>query len=116
MRNAIIDNANPPWKLNARMFKFMLVGFSGTVLDYSLLFLLKALGAPTLLANTCSASAGMLNNFYWNRHWTFSHSADFEDLPAAIPAVFHGQPGGVGHQQPDFDRAGSAPRFAAWKR
>lgn len=75
MRNAIINRANPPWKLNARMFKFMLVGFSGTVLDYSLLFLLKALGAPTLLANTCSASAGMLNNFYWNRKWTFSRSA-----------------------------------------
>ncbi len=74
MRNAIIDRSNLPWKLNARMFKFMLVGFSGTVLDYSLLFLLKALGVPTLLANTCSASAGMFNNFYWNRTWTFSHS------------------------------------------
>ena len=48
MRNAIINRANPPWKLNARMFKFMLVGFSGTVLDYSLLFLLKALGRSHL--------------------------------------------------------------------
>ncbi len=75
MRNAIIHRAKPPRKLNARMFKFMLVGFSGTVLDYSLLFLLKSLGAPTLLANTCSFTVGMLNNFYWNRHWTFSRTS-----------------------------------------
>jgi putative flippase GtrA len=52
----------------------MLVGFSGTVLDYSVLFLLKSFGTPTLLANSCSASLGMLNNFYWNRNWTFSKS------------------------------------------
>ena len=116
MRNAIINRANPPWKLNARMFKFMLVGFSGTVLDYSLLFLLKALGAPTLLANTCSASAGMLNNFYWNRNLDFLAFGRLEDLPAAIPAILHGQPGGVGHQQPDPDQLGSAPGRAAGKR
>ncbi len=55
----------------ARTLKFMLVGLSGTLLDYSLLFLLKAFGTPTLLANTCSASLGMLANFNLNRAWTF---------------------------------------------
>jgi dolichol-phosphate mannosyltransferase len=55
----------------ARTLKFMLVGLSGTLLDYSLLFMLKAFGTPTLLANTCSASLGMLANFNLNRAWTF---------------------------------------------
>jgi putative flippase GtrA len=56
--------------------KFILVGLSGTVLDYSLLFVLKSWDWPTVIANICSASLGMFNNFYWNRQWTFSKPQD----------------------------------------
>jgi putative flippase GtrA len=28
---------------------------------------------PTLAANIVSYSAGILNNYYWNRRWTFSN-------------------------------------------
>jgi putative flippase GtrA len=40
-------------------------------LDFSLLTLLKLAGLPTLLANSLSFTAGLVNNFTWNRLWTF---------------------------------------------
>jgi putative flippase GtrA len=55
-----------------RFTRFLAVGAVGTFLDFSLLALLKTLGLPTLLANTASFSAGVVNNFTWNRLWTFS--------------------------------------------
>jgi putative flippase GtrA len=54
-----------------RLSRFMLVGVSGTLLDLGLLLLLKQFGLATLFANTLSYSAGVLNNFSWNRLWTF---------------------------------------------
>ena len=55
-----------------RFTRFLTVGAVGTFLDFSLLTLLKTLGLPTLLANTSSFTAGVVNNFTWNRLWTFS--------------------------------------------
>jgi dolichol-phosphate mannosyltransferase len=55
-----------------RFTRFLTVGAVGTFLDFSLLSLLKAFGFPTLLANSLSFSAGVANNFTWNRLWTFS--------------------------------------------
>jgi putative flippase GtrA len=54
-----------------RILRFMVVGVSGTIVDFTILTLLKLLGLPTLLANTLSYLCGILNNFYWNRRWTF---------------------------------------------
>jgi putative flippase GtrA len=54
-----------------RFGRFLLVGLSGTVLDFVLLILLKRAGLPTLLANSLSFSAGAASNFTWNRRWTF---------------------------------------------
>jgi len=55
-----------------RFARFLAVGAVGTVLDFSLLTLLKLLGLPTLIANTISFLAGVSNNFTWNRLWTFA--------------------------------------------
>lgn len=55
-----------------RFARFLMVGAVGTFLDFSLLSLLKLLGLPTLFANTASFSAGVVNNFTWNRLWTFA--------------------------------------------
>ena len=52
--------------------RFLVVGALGTFLDFSLLSLLKAFGFPTLLANSLSFSAGVANNFTFNRLWTFA--------------------------------------------
>lgn len=54
-----------------RFLRFALVGAGGTFLDFSILSVLKLLGLATLPANTVSYLAGTLNNFYWNRRWTF---------------------------------------------
>lgn len=53
--------------------RFLAVGAVGTVLDFSLLTLLKLAGLPTVLANSLSFIAGLLNNFTLNRLWTFNN-------------------------------------------
>lgn len=55
-----------------RFARFLTVGAVGTFLDFSLLTLLKTFGLPTLFANTISFCAGVVNNFTWNRLWTFA--------------------------------------------
>jgi putative flippase GtrA len=55
-----------------RFSRFLTAGTVGTLLDFGLLTLLKLAGLPTLLANTLSFSAGLINNFTWNRLWTFA--------------------------------------------
>lgn len=54
-----------------RFVRFLTVGTLGTLLDFSLLTTLKLAGMPTLFANSISFTAGLLNNFTWNRLWTF---------------------------------------------
>ena len=54
-----------------RFARFLTVGAVGTLLDFSILTLLKLAGMPTLFANSLSFTAGLLNNFTWNRLWTF---------------------------------------------
>ena len=55
-----------------RFTRFLTVGAVGTLLDFGLLTLLKSLGLPTLIANSASFTAGVINNFTWNRLWTFA--------------------------------------------
>lgn len=55
-----------------RFTRFLTVGALGTFLDFGLLTLLKAFGLPTLVANSASFTAGVINNFTWNRLWTFA--------------------------------------------
>lgn len=54
-----------------RLSRFLAVGAVGTLLDFSLFTLLKLTGLPTLFANSLSFVAGLINNFTWNRLWTF---------------------------------------------
>lgn len=65
----------PQNKEATRFARFLTVGAVGTVLDFSILTLLKLAGLPTLFANSISFTAGLLNNFTWNRLWTFGDSA-----------------------------------------
>jgi len=58
-----------------RFTRFLTVGAVGTVLDFSLLTLLKLAGMPTLFANSISFLAGLTNNFTFNRLWTFQDAA-----------------------------------------
>ena len=58
-----------------QFIKFLIVGASGTLLDYLILIVLKSFGWQTLIANTLSFSAGLVNNYYWNSHWTFTDNS-----------------------------------------
>lgn len=54
--------------------RFLLVGALGTLIDFSLFALLSAqIAAPTMIANTLAYSAGILNNYFWHRNWTYGH-------------------------------------------
>lgn len=56
-----------------RFVRFAIVGTLGTILDFSVLIILKELaGFPTLLANTLAYGTGVINNFSLNRMWTYS--------------------------------------------
>ncbi len=55
-----------------RWWRFGIVGLSGTLIDLVLLSMLKMLGWATLIANFVSYSSGIINNFWWNRRWTFA--------------------------------------------
>lgn len=59
----------------SRFFRFATVGAIGMVVDLSILnTLVKLAGWPLLYANSISFSAAVLNNFTWNRRWTFPES------------------------------------------
>jgi putative flippase GtrA len=56
-----------------RMARFLSVGAVGTLLDISLFTALHILlNVPTLLANTLSYSAGIINNYLLHRNWTYA--------------------------------------------
>jgi putative flippase GtrA len=60
----------------SRFARFLTVGALGTFLDFGLLAVLKAIGLPTLPANSLSFTVGVVNNFTLNSRWTF---ADYRD-------------------------------------
>lgn len=58
-----------------RFLKFALVGLSGTVVDFGLLNLLRiGLGIPLIWAQGISFFIAVINNFLWNRFWTYPES------------------------------------------
>lgn len=58
-----------------RFLRFAAVGAIGTLVDFSLMNTLVALAKFSLvLAGTFSFVAAVLNNFIWNRFWTYPES------------------------------------------
>ena len=61
--------------LNNRFIKFALVGISGTIVDFVFFNLFSVLvGLPVILSSVLSFSIAVVNNFYWNRVWTYPES------------------------------------------
>ncbi len=60
--------------LSWQAVSFAVVGASGTAITFVLLTLLhKVLGWRLELANVLAYGAGIVNNYIWNRLWTFRH-------------------------------------------
>jgi putative flippase GtrA len=58
-----------------RFSKFLAVGMTGFVVDFGVFnLLLKALNFPPVLAQAISFTLAAINNFLWNRYWTYPDS------------------------------------------
>jgi putative flippase GtrA len=67
----IFNDANE----RARFIKFAAVGAIGTVVDFGVFNLLNIVfGIPPVYAQAVSFSVAVLNNFLWNRYWTYPES------------------------------------------
>lgn len=61
-------------KERIRFLRFAIVGAIGAVVDFGILNLLLALNVSYLISATISFIAAVLNNFTWNRFWTYPDS------------------------------------------
>lgn len=61
-------------KERTRFLRFAVVGAIGAVVDFGILNLLLALNVSYLVSATISFIAAVLNNFTWNRFWTYPDS------------------------------------------
>ena len=64
--------------------KFLLVGLSGYVVNLAVFtFSLKVVAVHHIAAATIAFAVAVMNNFWWNRHWTFSARAGHAGFQAA---------------------------------
>ena len=58
-----------------RFTKFLVVGVTGFIVDFGIFnLLLRALNFPPVLAQAISFTLAAINNFVWNRYWTYPDS------------------------------------------
>jgi putative flippase GtrA len=58
-------------KNNQQKLRFLAVGGFNTLLDFGLLFLLKAFGLPVITANIISTTIAFCFSFFANKNYTF---------------------------------------------
>jgi len=60
-----------------RFLKFALVGLTGTIVDFGVMNLLRlVVGMPLVWAQGISFTTAVVNNFLWNRLWTYPESRE----------------------------------------
>ena len=58
-----------------RFLKFSLVGITGTIVDFGVMNLLRLVfDVPLVWAQVFSFFSAVINNFLWNRYWTYPES------------------------------------------
>lgn len=58
-----------------RFLKFAFVGVTGTIVDFGIMNLMSLVfGVPLVWAQIISFSLALINNFLWNRFWTYPES------------------------------------------
>lgn len=58
-----------------RFLKFAAVGAIGTVVDFGIYnFLNLVIGTAPVISQAISFAVAVVNNFLWNRHWTYPES------------------------------------------
>ncbi|HNS64429.1 MAG TPA: GtrA family protein [Anaerolineaceae bacterium] len=66
----ILNNARE----RVRFFRFAAVGALGSVVDFGVFNLLVHFGIPSILSSAISFILAVINNFLWNRYWTYPDS------------------------------------------
>jgi putative flippase GtrA len=62
-------------KERIRFLKFSFVGITGTIVDFGIMNLLRLVfEVPLVWAQAISFICAVINNFLWNRHWTYPES------------------------------------------
>lgn len=61
-------------KERIRFFRFAIVGTIGAVVDFGVFNLLIRLGLPSIFSSIISFILAVINNFVWNRYWTYPDS------------------------------------------
>jgi putative flippase GtrA len=61
-------------KERTRFLRFAVVGAIGAVVDFGILNLLLLVSTPYVIAGTISFIMAVVNNFLWNRFWTYPDS------------------------------------------
>lgn len=68
-----------------RFIKFAVVGLSGTVVDFTIFNLcISLLQFNPVTASVCSFTLAVVNNFIWNRNWTYPESKSTSIGPQLI--------------------------------
>jgi putative flippase GtrA len=58
-----------------RFLKFAFVGVTGTIVDFGIMNLLRIVfSLPLIWSQAISFSVAVINNFLWNRYWTYPDS------------------------------------------
>ena len=58
-----------------RFLKFAFVGVTGTIVDFGVMNLMRiVVGLPLVWSQAISFSVAVINNFLWNRYWTYPDS------------------------------------------
>ncbi len=64
-------------KERIRFLKFAFVGLTGTIVDFGIMNLMRLVfGVPLIWAQAISFIIAVVNNFLWNRFWTYPESRD----------------------------------------
>jgi len=71
--------------LKSRFIRFSIVGFSGTIVDIGISNLLRFIfHMPEIPSITLSFLLAVLNNFHWNRVWTYPEFKNQQTIPQLI--------------------------------
>lgn len=73
----------PIIKNKEQKLRFILVGICNTIIDFTILFTLKALGLPAISANIISTTAAFCFSFFANKKYTFKGNSG--ELKKQIP-------------------------------